>query len=113
MEDKIVSEPVYSISHTKNAVPSEPTYSSKNTDYSVTSSKPYSPQQIKNPPKKKSKEEMIKEARRKNNIKMKYYNIAIIGQSGVGKSTIVNGIRGLYPNGKDAAKEGDLEETTQ
>jgi putative ribosome biogenesis GTPase RsgA len=56
---------------------------------------------------------MIKEARRKNNIKMKYYNIAIIGQSGVGKSTIVNGIRGLYPNGKDAAKEGDLEETTQ
>ena len=56
-----------------------------------------------------SKEEIEKKL---NEYKEKKLNIAVIGDAGCGKSTLINALRGLFPTDTDAA-EIDVKECTK
>jgi len=73
------------------------------------------PEQFERPPPtvtKKSKEELIAEAQKTLGLDVRYnYNFAVVGQSGAGKSSLVNAFRGLHDYDREAARVGEAETT--
>ncbi|RUO95423.1 hypothetical protein BC936DRAFT_144070, partial [Jimgerdemannia flammicorona] len=63
-------------------------------------------------PRLKVSEKVRNEARRKMNLDCNCYNIAIVEQSGQGKSSVVNGLRGVDESDEDAAPVGEVQTTT-
>lgn len=62
----------------------------------------------------KSVEDLIADARVKLGMDVRnHFNFAVVGRSGVGKSTLINAYRRLKDNHSEAARVGETETTTQ